>query len=348
MYTYAAGHTRSSGVAGMKRSKRLRIKRSKYQYLRYAILLSVLLFFIFVPLSSWYANNKISYNHSHLVGLSYGPMMGSTYAALDWFYSMWDDPVTAATSNNGSLWAFTILGVPFSDPLGLISELINSVKFPLKYLIGGLIPFVVVLLLGRVFCSWLCPMTVLYGVTGYIRSIMLRVGIPLMSVRLERKTRVIVFWGGLVLSYLFGAWVWHFILPYISFTHEMFSYFVFSTFNVGFYFIIALLVLDIGLVPGQFCNSVCPTGFLLSYLGKFSVVKLRVEASKCPSGCTLCNKVCPVELFPKEGDLYSCHLCLKCVDNCPTTNIALGLNPLYKKPNPGYEKLEEVAQHETA
>lgn len=311
--------------------RRKKIKKSKWQYLRYFSLLSVIGFFILVPVSNWYANQKIAYNHSHLVALAYGQLAGYVYSALDWFYSFWPDPVTAATSNNGSLWAFTILGVPLSDPLGLLSEIINSVKFPLKYFFGALIPFGVVLLLGRVFCAWLCPMTVLYSVTGWMRSMADRWHVPLMSVKLEKKTRVIVFWSGLLLSYFFGAWVWHFVLPYISFTHEIFSWIVFSSVTVGFYFLIALLVLDIGLIPGQFCKAVCPTGFLLSYLGKFSILRLKANKSNCPKSCSMCAKVCPEDLFAKEGRLYSCHLCMKCVDNCPKHHISLKLNPIYSK-----------------
>jgi len=329
-----------------RKKRRIGNKKSKYQYLRYFLLISVILFFIFVPVSNWYANNKIAHNQPSLVTLANGPAAGKLYQSLDWFFTLWNDPVTAATSNNGSLWAFTVLGVPLSDPLGLISEIVNSVKFPVKYLIGGLIPFLIALLLGRVFCAWLCPMTVLFGITGKIRALLLKLKIPLMTVRLEPTTRVVVFWVGLVLCHFFGAWVWHFVLPYISFTHEVFSIIVFSSFTVGFYFLVALLVLDIGLVPGEYCRSVCPTGFLLSYIGKFSLLMLKADKKACPSHCKMCKTVCPIELFPREGQLYSCHLCMKCVDNCPKGHIQLGLNPLYQGLNQKM-KVKTMEHHES-
>jgi len=315
----------------VKKSRRFRVKWSWLQCARYALLFGVVLFFVLVPLSNWYANNKLSYNHPHLVGLASGPVWGFVYSVLDRFYSLWSDPITAATSNNGSLWAFTFFGIPLSDPVGLISELLNSVEFPVNYLLGGVIPFLVALVLGRVFCAWLCPMTLLYGVTSRIRAVLLRLGVPLLSVQIEPRTGVVVFLGGLVLAHLFGAWIWHFVLPYISFTHEIFSYIVFSTLTVGAYFLGALLVLDVGLIPGQFCRSVCPTGFLLSLIGSVSVLRLRANRPNCPSTCKVCNTVCPIDLFPKEGRLYSCHLCMKCVDHCPLGNIALALHPLWRR-----------------
>ncbi len=105
-----------------------KIKRSKVQNYRYLFLISVILFFCFIPISNWYANNKIAFNQARLVGLAEGNFAFYKYAILDSFYMLFPDPVIAATSNNGSLWAFTIMGIPISDPLGIISEMINSVK----------------------------------------------------------------------------------------------------------------------------------------------------------------------------------------------------------------------------
>ena len=298
------------------------IKRSKLQYIRWISLWLVIGFFVLVPYSNWYANNKISYNQPRLVGLAEGEFKGRLYGLLDSIYSLSDDPVTAATSNNGSLWAFTVFGIPLSDPVGLISESINAVTLPTKYLLGGLIPFALAFIFGRFFCSWLCPMALLFAVTARIRKWLLAIKFPLLEVKLEPSTRIVVFFGGLVLSHFMGAWVWHYVLPYIAFTQDIFSYVIFGSISVGVYFVVGILVLDIGLIPGEYCKSVCPTGFLLSWIGRWSLMTLVVPKSKCPPKCRSCKTVCPMSLYPKEGDLYSCDLCLKCVDNCPMKHIS--------------------------
>jgi len=299
------------------------------QILRFTSLVLVILFFILVPLSNWYANQKIAYNQGRLVELANGPVAAFIYESLDSFYTIWDDPVKAATSNNGSLWAYTILGVSLSDPLGLISELLNSVKFPVKYLLGALIPFLVTIILGRVFCSWLCPMHVIFSVTKKVRCAADRLGIPLFNIRIDQKTRIWVFFIGLVLSYLFGAWVWHFVLPYITFTHEIFSIVIFSCFTVGVYFLLVLLLFDFALAPGEFCRSICPTGFLLAWIGRVRLVRLKVDVKKCPPYCIKCKISCPLGLYPKvDSELNSCHLCMLCVNNCPSQSIKPGLSSL--------------------
>lgn len=306
-----------------------KIKKSKIQYLRYALLISVVLFFCLVPVSNWYANNKIAFNNPRLVGLADGSLARYVYYILDSFYSLFDDPVTAATSSSGSMWAFSILGIPLSDPLGVISEIINSVKFPIKYLTGAIVPLLLALTLGRVFCSWICPMALFFDISIKIKALFKKVGIPILELKVPRETRVFVFWFGLIASYFMGMWVWHFVLPYITFSHEIFSIIVFNSFTVGIYYFVAIIVLDIGLISGEFCNSVCPTGWLLAQLGKLSLFKLKVDRPNCPDKCRVCNIVCPVDLFPKDNELYSCHLCYKCVDNCPKQHIKLDINELY-------------------
>jgi len=232
---------------------------SKIQKLRHFSLFSVIAFFVFIPLSNWYANFKISYNNSRLVGLSDGKLESWLYHFLDWFYSFFDDPVIAATSNNGSLWAYTIFGIPISDPLGLLSEIISSVHFPIKYFIGGLIPYILAIIFGRFFCSWLCPMVVINAFCEKLRKLLLFFHVPLLNLKIPVQTRAFVFFGGLALSYGFGMWTWHFILPYISFTHEIFSLIIFHSFTVGAYFLLTIVLFEIAVVPGQYCKSVCPT-----------------------------------------------------------------------------------------
>ncbi|MGL1885324.1 MAG: 4Fe-4S binding protein [Reichenbachiella sp.] len=299
--------------------------KSRIQLLRFVSVLMVILFFVFIPISNKYANFKIAYNQGRLVELSDGKVYATFYNALDWFYSLFPDPVIAATSNNGSLWAYTIFGVPISDPLGLLSELISSVHFPMKYLIGGLIPYLLALLLGRFFCGWLCPMIAINKIAAWVRKGLLFFKVPLLEFKISVYTRVFVFWGGLVLSYLFGMWTWHFILPYISFTHEIFSLVIFQSFTVGIYFLLSVFLLEVAVIPGQYCKSICPTGLLLSWFGRVQLFRLKTDSSNCPKGCHVCFDVCPVDLYPKNNELHSCHLCSVCVTACPESNIEFGV-----------------------
>ena len=195
---------------------------------------------------------------------------------------------------------------------------------PAIFLIDSLFSlYILAIIFGRFFCSWLCPMVVLNFFSRKIRKVLLFFKFPLLEIKIPVQTRAVVFWGGLVLSYIFGMWTWHFILPYISFTHEIFSLIIFHSFTVGAYFLLVILLFEIAVSPDQYCKSVCPTGYLLSIIGKIRIVRLKTEPENCPQGCHDCFDACPVDLYPKNNELSSCHLCMKCVSACPSDNIDL-------------------------
>lgn len=321
--------------------KSMKNKGKGIQWLRGVSITLVILFFVFIPISNKYANFKISYNQGRLVELSDGRATSVVYNVLDAFYRDFPDPIVAATSNNGSLWAYTIFGIPVSDPLGLLSELVSSVRFPLKYLLGGFISYFLALVFGRFFCGWLCPTIAINKAAALTRKFLIWLKVPLLDLKIPQKTRVFVFWGGMLLSYLFGMWTWHFILPYISFSHEIFSLVIFQTFTVGIYFLLSIFLLEVAVMPGQYCKSICPTGLLLSWIGRIPLFKLKTDSEKCPQGCHVCYDVCPVDLYPKNNQMHSCHLCSICVSACPSQNIRFGINEYIKK-NKSAKEVEKV------
>lgn len=166
-------------------------------------------------------------------------------------------------------------------------------------------------------------MTVVFAITTRIRKFTDRYKIPFLAIEVDKRSWQAVFWLGMVCSFYWGAWIWHFVLPYITFTHEIFSAIVFSSFTVGIYYLVAVIILDITVIPGQFCTRLCPSGYLLSVVGRLSILKLAANRAQCPPKCKVCLNVCPMELFPKEGDLFGCHLCMLCKDACPKKHLEL-------------------------
>jgi ferredoxin len=83
-------------------------------------------------------------------------------------------------------------------------------------------------------------------------------------------------------------------------------------------------VVDLGLAPGYFCHNLCPTGFLLEQLGRFSLVKLRKKNSlACPPSCNLCQRACPYALRPSEElHLPACNNCGTCISACPSNRLS--------------------------
>jgi hypothetical protein len=103
------------------------------------------------------------------------------------------------------------------------------------------------------------------------------------------------------------------------------------------WFVIGGLVVFSLFIPRFVCRYVCPYGALLGVASTASPLKIHRDESRCVVGCMDCAGVCPAWVnLGKPGAILhdECHLCLRCLDACPTPG-ALTLK-LCKKPVPGW------------
>ncbi|MCX7021388.1 MAG: 4Fe-4S binding protein [bacterium] len=90
-------------------------------------------------------------------------------------------------------------------------------------------------------------------------------------------------------------------------------------------------------IPRFVCRYACPYGALLGVASTASPLKIYRDESRCVVGCMDCAGVCPAWVnLRKPGAILhdECHLCLRCLDACPTPG-ALTLKA-FKKPVPGW------------
>ena len=72
-----------------------------------------------------------------------------------------------------------------------------------------------------------------------------------------------------------------------------------------------------------FCNSLCPVGALLSLLARFSLVRIVINPATCKE-CGLCEKVCKascIDADSKTVDYHACVSCFNCLAACPTVGL---------------------------
>lgn len=73
-----------------------------------------------------------------------------------------------------------------------------------------------------------------------------------------------------------------------------------------------------------FCNTLCPVGGLLSLFSKFSVYKLNIAPTSCTS-CGRCMHSCKAEcisLKDKSIDFSRCIACYNCISTCDSKSIS--------------------------
>ena len=81
-----------------------------------------------------------------------------------------------------------------------------------------------------------------------------------------------------------------------------------------------------------FCNTVCPVGSLLGLLSRLSFYKVEINKDNC-IGCKLCERVCKSGCIDKENktvDYSRCVDCFNCFTVCPTEGIKYSRNYPWK------------------
>lgn len=75
-------------------------------------------------------------------------------------------------------------------------------------------------------------------------------------------------------------------------------------------------------VPRGYCRWICPTGALLGYTSKNSILTIKRNPLKCKDDCKDCENACPmgVPISEENPDGISNSLCINCgncIDACP-------------------------------
>jgi ferredoxin-type protein NapH len=295
---------------------------------RHGLQLAVVAFVIYAALGASWRNYKVAHNHRRLVALMQGEVWGALYGLNEDALALLGEPYEASLQFLGMPWAARVFGVNTADPILVLSHVLRHRSLPLTLLTSLMAPVLLALVLGKVFCSYLCPARLLFDIAQGLRAGLHRLGIVLPAWRSEARFGGYVLLGGLLASLASSTAVWLFILPYVSFSVGLFLLLSSGTGTVLLTVALGWFVVDLGLAPGYFCHNLCPTGFLLEQIGRFSLIKLRKKtAQACPPSCNLCQRACPCALQPKEGlHLPACNNCGACITACPSDRLGRQVN----------------------
>ena len=67
-----------------------------------------------------------------------------------------------------------------------------------------------------------------------------------------------------------------------------------------------------------YCNTICPVGTFLSFVSRFSFLKVRFDVEKCRN-CSACSKACKaacIDFKDHSVDYSRCVVCGNCIDAC--------------------------------
>lgn len=93
--------------------------------------------------------------------------------------------------------------------------------------------------------------------------------------------------------------------------------------------VVTLVVISVLAARGgrTWCNAICPVGTVLGTIARFSLLKPRIDASKCVH-CGLCERDCKASCIDAKAgtiDASRCVACMDCLENCRRGAIHYGL-----------------------
>ncbi len=230
-------------------------------------------------------------------------------------------PAPQVGSFSGDTWVLQFGDFSLSHPLALLESLFAAKILLLPFLMSALLPLLISVVLGRVFCSWLCPVGFFLEI---LQKIMRKTSLPAVSrAGQQADWRLPFFVLLLALSALLSMpLLASFDPPHLFGRELMYLYSLGAVSMSGLGLLLGIILLDLLFASRIWCRSICPSGGGLSLLGNWRKLHIELDAKIC-TRCGECNSVCPYYLQPMglaDGVLFNdftCDNCSLCRDICP-------------------------------
>ena len=231
-------------------------------------------------------------------------------------------PLAAVWIVKGNLASSVVLEtVPLTDPLVLLQVLVSGHLPETAVIIGALIVLGFYLLVGgRVYCSWVCPINIVTDVAEWLRC---RLNIR-GSANISTNTRNWLLGAILVVAGVSGSVAWELINP----VSMVYRGLVFGM-GLAWGIVVAVFLLDLFVSRRAWCARLCPVGAFYGMVGHAAVVRVSAIRREQCDDCMDCFAVCPEHQVIKPalkgaekglGPVISsghCTNCGRCVDVCP-------------------------------
>ena len=227
------------------------------------------------------------------------------------------------------------------------------------------------LLLGRIYCSVICPLGVLQDIIAWVgkrklfrkkksklankytysptkrvlRALVLLLFLVLMIAGLNSLAILIApysAYGRIAANLMQPVWLYgNNLLAAVAEHYESYAFYsvdiwMKSIFSLG---VAVATLLIIGILAWRggrtYCNTICPVGTILGYISHFSILGPVFDKDKC-NGCKLCEHNCKASCINVEDhhvDMTRCVMCGDCMEICPRGGVNFG-HRLHNSGNP--------------
>jgi len=187
----------------------------------------------------------------------------------------------------------------------------------------SLLIILITISLGRIWCGWMCPQTVISDITAFVERTWKK-GIA---------GKCVAYGTVVLISVLIAAnLIWYFVSPY-----EFFPRLIegdLSNILWGFWTVLTvILALNFIFLRQTFCATVCPYAKLQGTLFDNRTLLVAFDPRRREEciECMACVNTCPVGIDIRSGTHAACIHCAECIDKC-----AKIMEPRQKKSLIGY------------
>ena len=215
--------------------------------------------------------------------------------------------------------SLTLNTLPLTDPYILIQSLFAGHLPHQAALIGAALVVAFYLLVGgRVYCSWVCPVNLITDAAAWMRR---RLGLK-GGLALDANTRYWFLAGTLIVAAVTGLLAWEWVNP-VSIMHRG----LFYGFGFGGLILLVIFLFDLLLTTRGWCGHLCPMGAFYSLLGHAALPRISAAKWSDCDDCMDCYKVCPepqvirpaLKQIGQQSPIINaanCTLCGRCIDVC--------------------------------
>lgn len=205
---------------------------------------------------------------------------------------------------------------------------------------------VLTLVFGRIYCSVICPLGILQDIFAqwgrkakknrysyspekrWLRYGMLVVFIVALAAGVSSLVQLLAPYSafGRIATMLFQP-LWKLGNNVLAGIAEHYESYAFYSVDVWMKSLPVLIIAAVTLVAlfvlawrggRTYCNTICPVGTVLSFLSRFSLLKIQFDKNKCRN-CSLCSKNCKAACIDYKShtvDYSRCVVCGDCLESC--------------------------------
>lgn len=226
----------------------------------------------------------------------------------------------------GDTWSFSLGNFRLTHPVAFLEEVLSSKSIYLPFFVSVLIPLALTVALGRVFCSWICPVGYLLELNQKLNRVVQRAGLH-FNIRV-RDYRYPILTISLIFGFLFAVPVISVFDPPHLFSRELMYIFTHNAVSLsGVGLLLGIFLFETFSTSRAWCNSICPSGAGLALMSVKRALWIKMESEAC-NHCSKCDGACPYYLEPmgladkREFDWNKCDNCGLCRDVCPAGAIS--------------------------